>query len=171
MKLQWTRLLRQRLGLKLALVATTVPVVVLLLFGRLLVESDRKAFRAAYQDRAVTIARITASALREPVVLQDWSVIDEFVSTTVGTEEGLAFAYVRRADGKRVAGRGLEGVAESVLSGAASSTDATPSVGALSKLKVRSWAGSSSASRSTRPSAPSVNGATSCSSAPAASGS
>ncbi|MEZ6015715.1 MAG: ATP-binding protein [Planctomycetota bacterium] len=117
MKLQWTRLLRQRLGLKLALVATTVPVVVLLLFGRLLVESDRKAFRAAYQDRAVTIARITASALREPVVLQDWSVIDEFVSTTVGTEEGLAFAYVRRADGKRVAGRGLEGVAESVLSG------------------------------------------------------
>jgi len=109
--------LRRSLGLKLALVATIVPVLMLLAFGRAKIASDRSEFHASYLDRAATMARITASALREPATLSDWGVIDEFVTTTVLAERGLAFAYVERTDGKRIACTGSERLSEAILAG------------------------------------------------------
>jgi signal transduction histidine kinase/CheY-like chemotaxis protein len=112
-----TRPLRKRLGLKLALVATIVPVLMLLAFGRAATVSDRREFHAAYLDRAAATARITASALREPAAMSDWSVIEEFVTTTVRAERALAFAYVERTDQKRIACTGNEQLTEAVLTG------------------------------------------------------
>jgi len=112
-----TNSFRRRLGLKLALVATIVPVLMLLAFGRAKTASDRSEFHAAYLDRAATTARITASALREPAALSDWTVIEDFVTTTVLTERALAFAYVERTDRKRIASTGNERLSEAVLAG------------------------------------------------------
>ena len=112
-----TKPLRQRLGLKLALVATVVPVLMLLAFGRAATVSDRREFHASYLDRAAATARITASALREPAAMSDWTVIEEFVTNTVHAERALAFAYVERTDRKRIACMGNEQLTEVVLTG------------------------------------------------------
>lgn len=107
-----------RIGLKLALGATFLPVATMLFFGWRLVESERAALHETYSGRAGTLARVTASALREPAALGDWDVIEEFLETTVKSESEVAFAYVQRSsDDKVIAERGTHGVAEHILHG------------------------------------------------------
>ena len=92
-----------KLGLKLALLATVVPVTALLAFGELLAASEREALARAQDARARTWAVALEAALGAPLVAEDHDRAAEIFRSLVRREPDVAFAYVLDTDGRRLA--------------------------------------------------------------------
>ncbi len=109
-----------KLGLKLALLATAVPVSALLAFGEFLAASERDALGRAQDARARTWAVALEAALGAPLVAEDDDSVAETFRALVRREPDVAFAYVLDASGRRIAvhdsqPREVEGVPSSEL--------------------------------------------------------
>jgi len=92
-----------RLGLKLALLATVVPISALLAFGELSASNEREALGRAQEARARTWAAALEAALAAPLAAGDDGAVDATFRALLQREPDVAFAYVLDEDGRRIA--------------------------------------------------------------------
>jgi len=111
-------ILRRRLGAKLILGALAIPILSGAFVGQKLLKEERVEFLDAMQQQGAAMSRTVALAISEPLLLSDYSIIDEYLEAMTEDVAGVAFVSVRRLpDGKVVSELNPDELDESILHG------------------------------------------------------
>lgn len=99
MSLLSTRILRQSLGLRLTFVLTLIVAGVVTILVQQTVERERTVLTEHVDAHGSSLARAAAIASIEPILTEDYPVLDTFARELVEKEADVAYVIVERGDG------------------------------------------------------------------------